>query len=164
MTVLHLFGLSEFVTTLLAPAGVDHLSNILSLTFALRDSFERLRMWFDVVDKPDQVRNYRLSFTHSEVNPLQYRIECSEVFRDRSIPHDPLTFRNRAETVNLKSRLDSYPLPDARLLAIHAACASAMNMSGDIRYELVRKSEMESNPTFAAWLGDALTDLEVEQW
>lgn len=74
----------------------------------------------------------------------------------------PVTFRNRAERVNLPHRSDfTMPLPNAQLLAIHAACAFALNMSGEPRYELVRKRERNKNPYYIALL-DILEDMMVD--
>jgi hypothetical protein len=68
--------------------------------------------------------------------PLQYRI-CTrdERYIQGDVPSRVITFDNYAKSKNVaKFRGLDLPLPDARLLALHATCARVAHMSGAAEY------------------------------
>ncbi|CUA73707.1 hypothetical protein RSOLAG22IIIB_01222 [Rhizoctonia solani] len=88
-------------------AGMNTLPNLLTLEDGLHSSFDELKIWFEATGVENQ---YRIGRRH------QYYLN-----------HLP-------QIVTLKTSSLDLPLPDPRYLALHAACARVIHLSGAAKH------------------------------
>ncbi|KAF9654326.1 hypothetical protein BDM02DRAFT_3106658 [Thelephora ganbajun] len=113
MSILRDFGLESHAQELLAPDGVHNLGNLLSLAQEVHTYFDNLDLWFEGTDEPNcytvcvsdrGIERYLRMFGHLCVDGGRLYV----------------TFSSNENT----------RLPDPKLLALHAACARVVRMSG----------------------------------
>ncbi|EKM54950.1 uncharacterized protein PHACADRAFT_119804 [Phanerochaete carnosa HHB-10118-sp] len=109
LSVLSSFGLNTFVEDMVKQSTINHLSNVLTMANPFRDLFDRLELWLEGTNIPN---------------------EHKICVGDESLL---MLFRLRERNLRFRAHVpgrDDLPLPDSRLLAIHAACARTMQLSG----------------------------------
>ncbi|EKM53636.1 uncharacterized protein PHACADRAFT_125491 [Phanerochaete carnosa HHB-10118-sp] len=112
LSVLHSFGLGTFVDEIVKRSGIHHLSDILTMVNYLHVHFDNLKLWLEGTNTPNE---YKICVTK------EYLIARKGLER----------------TISFQAQVpgrDDLPLPDPRLLAIHAACARTLHMSGAAEY------------------------------
>jgi len=131
MGILKTFGLESLVDQLLAANGVHNLRNLLSLRPEVHILFDNLSLWFEGTeevrhqwDPPDstdptcaQPNRYTVCVSHRAHEKYLRMFEYLHVDGDRLY----VTFTSSHENARL---------PDPMLLALHAACARVVGMSG----------------------------------
>ncbi|KEP51112.1 hypothetical protein V565_067520 [Rhizoctonia solani 123E] len=84
--------------------GPHHLTNIMTLQTGLRKNFDRLQLWLDPVEGVDNTYTIGRQFPGLRLDLPQ--------------------------TVTFTTSTPGFPLPDRRYLALHAACARVIHLSG----------------------------------
>ncbi|KAJ3498576.1 hypothetical protein NLJ89_g10201 [Agrocybe chaxingu] len=115
--VLKLFGLGSVVATLTAPVGIHHLSNLLSLRTELHTAFDDLELWLEAT---------------SEKNTYEVCVAQAAFFKGQPYLKRMVHFEVNPDIASAGKVLP--PLPDPKLLAIHAVCAKVAHMSGAAEY------------------------------
>ncbi|EKM54945.1 uncharacterized protein PHACADRAFT_94763 [Phanerochaete carnosa HHB-10118-sp] len=113
LAVLQSFGLESLVNEVVKKGCVYHLTNILTMTSYLHALFDNLHLWLEATNTSNE-----------------YKICLSR--RGLVMPSEL-----KGQTVRFEAHVpdrDDLPLPDPRLLAIHAACARVNHMSGVAEY------------------------------
>ncbi|EKM51666.1 uncharacterized protein PHACADRAFT_261937, partial [Phanerochaete carnosa HHB-10118-sp] len=113
LAVLESFGLKSIVAEVTRQNGIHHLSNVLTMITQFHQLFDSLHLWLEATNTPSE-----------------YKI-CVADEGDLSLY--ALKTRTVRFEVHVPGR-DDLPLPDPRLLAVHAACARVVHMSGAAEY------------------------------
>ncbi|GJE94029.1 hypothetical protein PsYK624_101970 [Phanerochaete sordida] len=114
LSVLESFGLGSLVRSVSTLNGIHHLSNVLTMSMQLHDLFDDLSLWLEGTGTPHE---YNICVSDQLLMPSD--------IKERTV-----RFWVHVKDVDE----ETLPLPDPALLALHAACARAVNMSGAAEY------------------------------
>ncbi|KAL4251963.1 hypothetical protein ABKN59_005828 [Abortiporus biennis] len=120
--VLRKFGLQTIIDRLSVADGIHSLSNVLTLRSELCDHFDNLRIWLEPTSEEN---TYMVCEVHKSIL-RSYRNVKTQVHFEVSADACKY-FKKSGKPVDL-------PLPDCKLLAIHAVCAKVTHMSGADQY------------------------------
>jgi len=120
LTVLDTFGLEKQVAEFVVKDGVHHLSNILTMEPNYHKFFDELKVWFEETETSNK---YKLCSTISVMFASDFPLNETPIVEFKVNPKALETFPGR-----------EFPLPDRKLLTVHAACARVAHMSGAAEY------------------------------
>ncbi|EJD35714.1 hypothetical protein AURDEDRAFT_175229 [Auricularia subglabra TFB-10046 SS5] len=120
------FGLGDLAQAIVSEDGVHDLSNVMIMRSELHDSFDALDFWLEPTHTANE---YIIRGPADILAPYGLRPGTTVRFQDRSGCAPPLA------------------LPDRRLLALHAACARGVHMSGASEY-LEKWEDDDDQPPF----------------
>jgi len=120
LSVLDTFGLNKQVSQIVAKDGVHHLSNILTMDSSYHHLFDKLEFWFEETETPNKYKFCTAISSHFDLD---------------SPPNETPMIEFKVNPKALKAFPGKeFPLPDRKLLTIHAACARVAHMSGAAEY------------------------------
>ncbi|EEB93647.1 hypothetical protein MPER_07664, partial [Moniliophthora perniciosa FA553] len=146
-SVLSNFGLEGLVSKFMDAGGIHDLTNVLTLRKDLHSSFDNLDIW---LERTQTLHEYKLCFANQMFLWAYPNIKSIVKF----------TTQNAQTTV--RGKTVELPLPDSRLLSIHAACARVAHMSGAAEYldkwerDLEDSTVLARDGSFVALLSDLL--------
>ncbi|TFK64655.1 hypothetical protein BDN72DRAFT_881367, partial [Pluteus cervinus] len=153
--ILTLFGLTSLVDRVIQPGGINDLSNILTLRPELHLMFNHLKLWFEGTETPNE---YNICVSNEK------SLRAFQVARRR------IQFRvNNIDYINSEQQRLLLPLPDPKLLAIHAICAKVAHLSGAAEhFDLIDREReegtvLEEDGSSAALLDELLSGLVLRR-
>jgi len=131
-TMLKMFGLDHMVEKLIGTQA-NTLSNVLTLSGALHDAFDKFRIWLEPV--PGKGNTYIVAMAEKDRDLLQ-------LLSPR--PRNSVTFKINPDCVALckEKGVELPELPSRDLIGLRAACARVAHMSGAAEYiEMIYRDE-----------------------